>query len=86
MYIREITVLNISGIHARPASDFIMRATKFKSTLTILLNNNTINAKSIIQVMSLGLSKGMTFKLVAEGEDEVEAVDSLAEYVANIKD
>ncbi len=86
MYSREITVLNKSGIHARPASNFIKQTTKFKSALTIVFNNKTINAKSIIQVLSLGLLKGVTFKLVAEGEDEVIAVDSLAEYIAHMKD
>lgn len=85
MYSREITVLNKTGIHARPASDFIKRASKFKSALTIILGNKTVNAKSIIQVLSLGLYKGVTFKLVAEGEDEKAAVDSLAEYIANMK-
>lgn len=86
MYSREIIVLNKTGIHARPASNFVKQASKFKSALTIILNNKTINAKSIIQVLSLGLNKGVTFKLVAEGEDEIAAADSLAEYIANIKE
>lgn len=86
MYSKEIIVVNKTGIHARPAADFIKQTTKFKSAITIVFNNNIINAKSIIQVLSLGLSKGATFKLVAEGEDEVAAIDSLAEYVSHMKD
>lgn len=86
MYSREVIVVNNTGIHARPAADFIKHSTRFKSALTIVFNNKTVNAKSIIQVLSLGLSKGVTFKLVAQGEDEVDAVNSLAEYVAQLKD
>lgn len=88
MYSREITVVNESGLHARPASDFVGLAKSFQSRIELqrVGEPDKYNAKSIIMLMSLGLAEGENAILSAEGSDEKEAVDALAELVANLKD
>ncbi len=81
MYSRKTTVINNSGIHARPASDFVTAASKFKSKISIanLSGDDTdpVNAKSIVFILTLGAGKGSEVELTANGEDEQEAVDAL---------
>ena len=88
MYSREITVVNETGLHARPASDFVGLAGTFQSRIELqrVGEEDRYNAKSIIMLMSLGLAEGEKAILSAQGEDEMEAVDALAELVANMKD
>lgn len=88
MYSREITIVNETGLHARPASDFVGLAGTFQSRIELqrVGEEDRYNAKSIIMLMSLGLAEGEKAILSAQGEDEKEAVDALAELVANMKD
>jgi phosphocarrier protein len=83
MYARSTTVANRTGLHARPASDFIACASKFKSKITIkrVDEDDEANAKSIVMLLSLGLGQGTEVLLTAKGEDEVEAVDTLIELI-----
>lgn len=76
-----VKILNEQGLHARPASIFVKTANKFKSSVTIVHGNDTANAKSIINIMSLGLSKDEEIKIIAEGADEKEAIDALKSLV-----
>lgn len=83
MYSREITIHNASGLHARPASEFVREAGKYKSSVTIRRKDTgaVANAKSIILLLSLSLSKGTQAVISAEGEDEQCAVDNLAALI-----
>ncbi|MEA5050470.1 MAG: HPr family phosphocarrier protein [Oscillospiraceae bacterium] len=85
MYQKNVTIQNETGLHARPASDFVKRAAKYTSKITIQRADEAekYNAKSIIMLLSLGLSKGEQAKISAEGEDEQAAVDDLVNLVAN---
>lgn len=78
---KEVTVLNATGLHARPASMFVQTAGKFKSKIFVIKNGNSINAKSIMGIMAGGISQGTTIEIQAEGEDEVEAVDALVQLI-----
>ena len=78
---KNLTVINETGLHARPAGMFVKGASGFKSNIEIEANGRKVNAKSIMGVMSLGLSKGTEFTLIANGEDEEQAVAALAEMV-----
>ncbi len=80
---REITVLNEVGLHARPATFFIQKANEFKSLITIARDERKVNAKSLLGVLSLGITKGTTILLTAEGSDEVQALDSLDALIAS---
>ena len=83
MYSRTTTVINKTGIHARPASDFVKLANKFKSEIEIknLTTNAEGNAKSILTILTMELVKGTEIVLTAEGEDEINAVDTLIQTV-----
>ena len=84
MYIREITVKNEVGLHARPATYFTQKANEFKSGIWVEKEERRVNAKSLLGVLSLGIMKGTTVTLIADGSDEKEAVDALAELIENL--
>jgi phosphocarrier protein len=81
MYTKTTTIQNTTGLHARPASDFIALATKFESYIVIRRKDGDEdeegNAKSIVNVLALGLSQGEEVEIEANGSDEQKAVDSL---------
>ena len=81
MISREVTIKNTVGLHARPATFFIQKANSFKSSIWVEREDRRINAKSLLGVLSLGIVKGMTITLIADGPDENEAVDGLAALV-----
>ncbi len=83
MYEKSTTVINETGLHARPASTFISATKNYSSKITIknLDSGKSADAKSILMVLSLGLVKGTPVSICAEGDDEVEAVDSLIDLI-----
>lgn len=83
MYQKETTVVNKTGLHARPASQFVQMAKGFESKITItnLNNSKSADAKSMIKVLILALIKGTPICIEAEGKDETEAVDSLVKLI-----
>lgn len=78
---REMTITNNIGLHARPATFFIQKANSFKSSIWIEKDDRKVNAKSLLGVLSLGIAKGMIVTLVADGQDENDALDSLINLV-----
>ena len=85
MYPRTVRITGPAGLHARSASELVRRANRFSSTITIgkMSDEKKVNAKSIVMVMSLGAAPGSEIELSAEGADEREAVDSLAQLLEN---
>ena len=77
------TIENKTGIHARPASVFVQKASSFKSKIQLKAKGKTVDAKSILMIMSMGLVKGTEITLSADGPDEAEAVQTLKELVDN---
>ncbi|HZG61308.1 MAG TPA: phosphocarrier protein HPr [Anoxybacillus sp.] len=75
-------VTSESGIHARPATMLVQAASKFDSDINLEYNGKTVNLKSIMGVMSLGIPQGAEIKIVAEGSDAEEAIASLTETLA----
>jgi phosphocarrier protein len=69
------------GLHARPATFFVQKANSFKSSIWIEKEDCRVNAKSLLGVLSLGISKGTEIKLIADGVDENNAIDGLAELI-----
>ena len=82
---KEITVTNDKGLHARPATFFIQRANTFKSSVWVAVADRRANAKSLLGVLSLGVSKGDTITLIADGTDEEDAILGLSELVAGFE-
>ena len=81
MVSKNVVVNNQVGLHARPATFFIQKANEFKSSIWVEQEERRVNAKSLLGVLSLGIVKGTAITLIAEGVDEVAAVDTLAELV-----
>jgi len=82
MVSREVTIINETGLHARPAQLFIQKAGAFQSEIKVKKEDGSEeNAKSILGIMSLGLAKGSKITIEASGEDEKQAVKALAEMV-----
>ena len=80
MFTQEVTVNNEVGLHARPATYFIQKANEFKSGIW---DERRVNAKSLLGVLSLGIVKGTTITLIADGPDAKEAVESLTQLVSD---
>lgn len=78
---KEVTINNQVGLHARPATFFIQKANEFKSSIWIEKDERRVNAKSLLGVLSLGIVKGSTITLVADGADEQEAIDTLTALI-----
>lgn len=70
-----------SGLQARPAALFVQEANRFSSDVFLEKDGKKVNAKSIMGLMSLAISNGSTITLIAEGNDEQEAVETLSAYV-----
>ena len=75
------TIENKTGIHARPASVFVQKASSFKSKVQLKAKGKTVDAKSILMIMSMGLVKGTEVTIVADGPDEADAVAALKKLV-----
>lgn len=80
---RHVQIVNRNGLHARPAAEIVKAASKFKSDITIARDDLEVNGKSIMGVMMLAAEYGSTIELRAKGPDENEAVDALAQLIAN---
>ena len=81
MVSRSVTIQNSVGLHARPATFFIQKANSYKCSIWVEKEDCRVNAKSLIGVLSLGIVKGTTITLIADGNDENEAVSSLVDLV-----
>ena len=79
----KVTLKNEEGLHARPAAMFVRAANQFTSDITIVSDGDEVNGKSIIGIMSLGLYSGQEIPLQADGADEAEAVEYLANFIEN---
>ena len=81
MISRGVTVRNSVGLHARPATIFVQKANSFKSSIWVEKEDCRVNAKSLLGVLSLGISKGTAITLIADGADEAAAVEGLASLI-----
>lgn len=78
---RDVAITNNIGLHARPATFFIQKANSFKSSIWVEKDDRKVNAKSLLGVLSMGIAKGMTITLIADGPDEEAAINALVELV-----
>ena len=76
---KTFTIIEQSGIHARPATMIVQAASPFAATINLEYNSKSVNLKSIMGVMSLGIPKDATIKITAEGSDEEEAISAIEE-------
>ena len=82
MFSKQVSVNNQVGLHARPATFFIQKANEFKSSIWVEKEERRVNAKSLLGVLSLGIVKGTSIFIVADGPDEETAVNALADLIS----
>ena len=81
MISRDIVINNASGLHARPATFFIQKANSFPCSIWIEKDDRKVNAKSLLGVLSMGIAKGMSVTLVADGQGENDAINGLVALI-----
>ncbi len=81
MVSKEIVVQNQVGLHARPATFFIQKANEFSASIWISKDERKVNAKSLLGVLSLGITRGTAVTLTADGADEEAAIEGLVNLV-----
>lgn len=83
MYSKTAAVKNQVGLHARPATFFIQKANEYKSNIWVEKDERRVNAKSLLGVLSMGITRDMEITIIASGSDETEAVEALAELITS---
>ena len=81
MVSREVKITNAIVLHARPATFFVQKANCYRSVIKVEKDDRSVSAKSLLGVLSLGIAKGMTVTLRADGPDESDALDGLCSLV-----
>jgi phosphotransferase system HPr (HPr) family protein len=74
---RLVTVVNDSGLHARPCQALVTAALEYESELRIRCDGREVNGKSILELMTLGAARGAVLHLSAAGTDAAELLDRL---------
>jgi len=80
---RVVKIVNVNGLHARPAAEVVKVASRFKSDITMVRDDLEVNAKSIMGVMMLAAEFGADLTVRASGPDAEEAVAAIADLIAN---
>ncbi len=75
--------MNRLGIHARPAAQIVKAASLFDCSITLTVDGESVNAKSIMGVMTLAACRGSIIEVTADGDDENEALQSITELIRN---
>ena len=86
MQTATIKISNDTGLHARPATLLVKKASSFKSDVSVEVNGKKVNAKSLIGILSLGVTKDTEVTLITSGEDELEAINELTKLIENLED
>ena len=81
---KSFKVIAENGIHARPATNLVTLANRYKSDIWLMANQKAVDVKSIMGVMSLGIYRHAEFVVRIQGEDEVQAMEAITELL--IKD
>jgi phosphocarrier protein HPr len=77
----EVQVSNRLGLHARAAARFVHLANRFSSRITVVKDGTRVDGKSILGLLTLAAARGTRLRLAADGDDEREAVEKLADLV-----
>jgi len=80
-----VKVIDPIGLHARPASKITNEASKYKSNISIILNGKVANAKSLINLMALGVKNNNKIQIQAKGLDEADAIVAIQKVMKDTK-
>ena len=79
---KDFHVVAETGIHARPATLLVQTASKFASDITLEYKGKSVNLKSIMGVMSLGVGKDAEITIYADGSDESDAIQAISDVLS----
>ena len=82
----NVIIKNETGLHARPAASLVQFVKKYDESIEIILDNKVADAKSIFNVMSLGISKGTEVTLRVDGENEEKTLEEVVNFIENLAD
>lgn len=86
MVSKEVTVKSSTGLHARPATLLVKKASSFKSDVSIEFDGKKANVKSLIGVLSLGVTKNATVNVTASGDDEALALEEIVKLLNSLEE
>ncbi len=78
---KEFVIANEQGLHARPATTLVSKANQFKSSITLRYDGKEADMKSIMGVLSLGVTRGELIEVIIEGDDEVDAMEAIQQHI-----
>ena len=84
--IHELTINNKSGLHARPATLWVQTASRYQSKIRLKKAEREVDGKSLLGILSLGLSSGSVVQLIVDGPDASAAADELIKLIAELAD
>ncbi|SHJ49000.1 HPr family phosphocarrier protein [Parasporobacterium paucivorans] len=82
MVTKNMTIEIKTGLEARPVALFVQVASQFESSIYVEVGTKKVNAKSIMGMMTLGLAAGEEVHVIADGNDETEAIEKIEEYLS----
>jgi len=80
---KKVKIQSPDGMHMKPANEVVKLAKNFKSNIFISKDGKKVNAKSLLSLLALAASIGTELEIIAEGSDEKDAVDKLANLIEN---
>ncbi|MBH1942560.1 HPr family phosphocarrier protein [Mobilitalea sibirica] len=83
MITKEIVIKIPTGLEARPVALLVQVASQYECSIHVISNDKKVNAKSIMGMMSLGISSGETVTVTADGPDEETAIDNIEKYLSS---
>ena len=83
---KNVIIKNETGLHARPAASLVQFVKKYDESIEIILDNKVADAKSIFNVMSLGISKGTEITLRVDGENDEKTLGEVVNFIENLAD
>jgi phosphotransferase system HPr (HPr) family protein len=86
MLAEKFVIQNKTGLHARPASLFVKKASGFKCSVKLKKDETEVDAKSMLSVLTLGAGQGTTITITTDGEDEKEALQELIKLLQETKE
>lgn len=86
MVSKKVVIQNETGLHARPAADFVKFCMQFSEKIVLKSGGKEINTKSIISILASGLTKGAEIEVEVSGENEAKVCEEVVRYIENIKE
>ena len=80
---KEVKIRNKTGMHAKPAADFVKKVNQYSSQISVTFEGKEVNAKDVMALMGLGVAKGNQITIKAEGENAKKAVEEIIDFVKN---